>query len=312
MCDSKLVSIVTPFYNEKESIEAYFQNLCESIDSLPSFKFEILCIDDGSNDGTLAKLLKISQLDSRLIVIEFSRNFGKEAALTAGLEIARGDCVVILDADLQDPPSLIGDMLEVWNLGADVVLARRKSRKLDGLPKRVSAQVFYWLHNLISPLQMPSNVGDFRLMSRQVVDSVNQLPERQRFMKGLFAWVGFQEAYVDYDRPIRSAGKTKFNGWKLWNFALDGITSFSTIPLRLWSYLGLLIAILTSIYIIIILTKVLISGVDVPGYASLLVVTLFLGSLQLIGIGVLGEYIGRIYMEAKQRPHYVIKKITKI
>jgi hypothetical protein len=149
-------------------------------------------------------------------------------------------------------------------------------------------------------------------MSRQVVDSVNQLPERQRFMKGLFAWVGFQEAYVEYDRPIRSAGKTKFNGWKLWNFALDGITSFSTIPLRLWSYLGLLIAILTSIYIIIILTKVLMSGVDVPGYASLLVVTLFLGSLQLIGIGVLGEYIGRIYMEAKQRPHYVIKKITKI
>jgi hypothetical protein len=149
-------------------------------------------------------------------------------------------------------------------------------------------------------------------MSRQVVDSVNQLPERQRFMKGLFAWVGFQEAYVEYDRPIRSAGKTKFNGWKLWNFAIDGITSFSTIPLRLWSYLGLLIAILTSIYIIIILTKVLIYGVDVPGYASLLVVTLFLGSLQLIGIGVLGEYIGRIYMEAKQRPHYVIKKITKI
>jgi glycosyltransferase involved in cell wall biosynthesis len=312
MRDSKLVSIVTPFYNEKESIEAYFQNLCESIDSLSSFKFEILCIDDGSTDGTLAMLLKISELDPRLIVIEFSRNFGKEAALTAGLELARGDCVVILDADLQDPPSLIGEMLEVWNQGADVVLARRQSRKLDSLPKRVSAKVFYWLHNLISALQMPSNVGDFRLMSRQVVDSVNQLPERQRFMKGLFAWVGFQEAYVEYDRPIRSAGKTKFNGWKLWNFAIDGITSFSTIPLRLWSYLGLLIAILTSIYIIIILTKVLIYGVDVPGYASLLVVTLFLGSLQLIGIGVLGEYIGRIYMEAKQRPHYVIKKITKI
>jgi glycosyltransferase involved in cell wall biosynthesis len=279
---------------------------------LSSFKFEILCIDDGSTDGTLAMLLKISELDPRLIVIEFSRNFGKEAALTAGLELARGDCVVILDADLQDPPSLIGEMLEVWNQGADVVLARRQSRKLDSLPKRVSAKVFYWLHNLISALQMPSNVGDFRLMSRQVVDSVNQLPERQRFMKGLFAWVGFQEAYVEYDRPIRSAGKTKFNGWKLWNFAIDGITSFSTIPLRLWSYLGLLIAILTSIYIIIILTKVLIYGVDVPGYASLLVVTLFLGSLQLIGIGVLGEYIGRIYMEAKQRPHYVIKKITKI
>lgn len=309
MNKSRLVSIVTPFFNERATVNHYFTAICESILGLTDYAFEIICIDDGSHDGTIDILLDISKADSRFKVVELSRNFGKEAALTAGIELARGDCVILIDADLQDPPFLIAEMLDKWRAGADVVLARRRRRNFDSFSKRLTAQAFYSVHNFISPIRLPSNVGDFRLMSRQVVDSVNKLPERQRFMKGIFAWVGFNEVFIEYDRPVRSGGNTKFNGWKLWNFALDGITSFSTIPLRLWSYIGLFVATLTFAYIVFIVARVLIAGVDVPGYASLLVAILFMGSLQLIGIGVLGEYIGRLYIEAKQRPHYIIKKI---
>jgi glycosyltransferase involved in cell wall biosynthesis len=213
-----------------------------------------------------------------------------------------------MDADLQDPPELIGQMIEKWRQGADVVLARRVDRRSDSLTKRSSANLFYKIHNRLSHVEIPSNVGDFRLMNRASVDALKQLPERQRFMKGMFAWVGFRTETIDYVRPVRAAGKTKFSGWKLWNFALEGITSFSSVPLRVWTYVGGISTLLTLTYLLFIVTRTLIYGNDVPGYTSLLATILFFGSLQLLSVGILGEYIGRIYTESKQRPVYVIRQ----
>jgi glycosyltransferase involved in cell wall biosynthesis len=256
----------------------------------------------------LAQLLQLVERDRRVRVLELSRNFGKEAALTAGLDASRGDAVVAMDADLQDPPALIGRLIEEWSRGADVVLARRSDRSADSLLKRITAGLFYRIHNRLSSVQIPDNVGDFRLIDRTAVEALKALPERQRFMKGLFAWIGFRTATVDYARRPRASGSTKFSGWRLWNFALEGITSFSTAPLRVWTYIGALGALLTFLYALFIIARVLILGVDVPGYASLLVAVLFLGSLQLLSVGLLGEYIGRVYLEAKQRPVYVVRR----
>jgi glycosyltransferase involved in cell wall biosynthesis len=240
-------------------------------------------------------------------VIELSRNFGKEAALTAGLDDAQGDVVVVMDADLQDPPSLILQMVSRWLAGADVVLARRVDRSCDGWLKRKTAQWFYRMHNALAEIRIPPDVGDFRLMDRQVVEALKSLPERQRFMKGLFCWVGFRTDVLDYDRAPRAVGKTKFASWKLWNLAVEGITSFSSAPLRMWTYVGLACAAATSAYALFIFVSALFWGTGVPGYASLLLVALFFGSLQLISLGLLGEYIGRIYTESKQRPVYLIR-----
>jgi glycosyltransferase involved in cell wall biosynthesis len=265
-------------------------------------------VDDGSCDDTLAKLIEIDEQDAHFRVIEFSRNFGKESALTAGIDNAKGDAVIPIDADLQDPPELIPLMIQEWQSGAEVVLARRTDRSSDSFLKRKTAETFYRLHNRISRIKIPENVGDFRLMDRVVVDAIKQLPEHQRFMKGLFAWVGFKTVVVDYRRNSRAMGTTKFTGWKLWNFALEGITSFSTAPLKVWSYIGGIGAIITFVYAIFIILRTLIYGVDLPGYASLLVAVVFFGSLQLIGIGVLGEYMGRVYLESKRRPTYIIRR----
>jgi glycosyltransferase involved in cell wall biosynthesis len=251
----------------------------------------------------------LASTDRRFKVIEFSRNFGKEAALTAGIDAARGEAVIPIDADLQDPPGLIGQMVAAWLQGAEVVLARRTDRSSDGLMKRKTAAWFYRLHNRMSNTQIPENVGDFRLMDRVVVNALKQLPERQRFMKGLFAWVGFRTVTVDYARAPRLAGKTKFSGFALWNFALEGFTSFSTVPLKIWTYLGALGAMGTFFYALFIILYTLLHGTRVPGYASLLVAVLFFGSVQLMSIGLLGEYIGRIYLETKQRPSYLIRKV---
>jgi glycosyltransferase involved in cell wall biosynthesis len=304
----KLISIVAPFYNEGEGVVFFHKEITNLFERLPNLAFEVVCVDDGSTDDTLGKLLGVVDRDSRFRVIELSRNFGKEAALTAGIDSARGDAVIPIDADLQDPPELIPKMIEEWQRGAEVVLARRSNRMSDSLLKRKTAEMFYRFHNRLSHLQIPENVGDFRLMDRVVVDALKRLPERQRFMKGLFAWSGFKTVALDYARPLRAAGTTKFSGWKLWNFALEGITSFSTVPLKVWTYVGGVGAFLTFSYAAFIVLRTLIYGVDVPGYASLLVSVLFFGSLQLIGIGILGEYIGRIYMETKQRPIYLIRK----
>jgi glycosyltransferase involved in cell wall biosynthesis len=306
---SRLISLVVPFYNEAEAIGAFGDAILPCLEAIPNTEWEIVCVDDGSSDGTLLKLVALASTDRRFKVIEFSRNFGKEAALTAGIDAARGEAVIPIDADLQDPPGLIGQMVAAWLQGAEVVLARRTDRSSDGLMKRKTAAWFYRLHNRMSNTQIPENVGDFRLMDRVVVNALKQLPERQRFMKGLFAWVGFRTVTVDYARAPRLAGKTKFSGFALWNFALEGFTSFSTVPLKIWTYLGALGAMGTFFYALFIILYTLLHGTRVPGYASLLVAVLFFGSVQLMSIGLLGEYIGRIYLETKQRPSYLIRKV---
>jgi glycosyltransferase involved in cell wall biosynthesis len=302
-----LISIIVPCYNEGDAVEHFYGAIIEIFRSLPQLRFEVVFVDDGSEDDTLKKLKTIIARDGRFRVIELSRNFGKEAALTAAIDNARGDAIIPIDVDLQDPPQVIHKLIDEWLRGAEVVLARRVNRKSDSFLKRSTAAVFYRIHNRLSTTKIPEDVGDFRLMDRQVVDALGKLHERQRFMKGLFAWVGFKTVVVDYTRQARAAGTTKFSGWRLWNFAIEGITSFSAAPLKVWMYLGGIGALTTLSYALFMVIRTLVKGIDVPGYASLLVAVLFLGSLQLIGIGVLGEYIGRIYMEAKGRPTYVIR-----
>lgn len=304
----KKISIITPFYNESGGINYYYEALYPILNQASQLHFEVICIDDGSSDDTLRKLIVIAEKDHRFQVIELSRNFGKEAALTAGIDAATGDAVIPIDADLQDPPELILELVKEWINGAEVVLARRTDRSSDSFFKRKTAEMFYRIHNRLSSIQIPENVGDFRLMDRIVVDALKQLPEQQRFMKGLFAWVGFRTVILDYVRNPRRTGTTKYSGWKLWNFSLEGITSFSSIPLKFWSYVGGLGALTTFIYAMFIVLRTLIYGIDIAGYASLLVAVLFFGSLQLISVGVLGEYIGRIYMETKNRPLYLIRR----
>lgn len=269
--------------------------------------FEIVCINDGSRDDTCARLRAWQARDARVRAIDLTRNFGKEAALTCGIDHAHGQAVIPIDADLQDPPELIPEMLRLWRQGFEVVLAQRADRGSDSVLKRHSAALFYRLHNRLAQAPLPVNVGDFRLMDRRVVDALKQLPERQRFMKGLFAWVGFRQAIVPYTREPRLHGQSKFSSWRLWNLALDGITAFSTAPLRIWTYLGLCIALLAFVYGLFIVGSVLLAGRDTPGYASLITVVLFLGGIQLVGLGVLGEYLGRVLQEVKQRPVYLIR-----
>ncbi len=304
-----LVSLVCPFHNEEMGIDAFYDAVTQEISRLDAFNFEVLCVDDGSQDSTLERLIALTRQDARFQVFELSRNFGKEAALTAGLDHAQGDLIIPLDSDLQDPASLISRLIHAWEAsGADVVLAKRVNRQSDSLSKRLSAAAFYDTYNFLAHIKIPTNVGDCRLMTRAVVEALKLLPEKQRFMKGLFAWVGFKTVTIEYIRQPRAAGESKFSGWKLWNFALEGITSFSTLPLRVWTYLGMTGALITVLYALFIVIRTLIFGVDLPGYASLFVAVLFLGSVQLIGIGVLGEYIGRTYMESKRRPTYLLRK----
>ncbi|MFM0740784.1 glycosyltransferase family 2 protein [Paraburkholderia xenovorans] len=302
-----LLSLVVPFFNEEEMIAQFFDATLPVLEAIDGVKFEIVCVNDGSRDSTLAKLLARSAMDGRIHVIDLTRNFGKEAALSAGLDEAAGDIVVPFDADLQDPPHVIVQLVSKWREGYDVVLARRSNRDSDSALKRVTAAQFYRMHNAVCDTHIPENVGDFRLITREVVDALKKLPETRRFMKGLFAWVGYRTAVVDYVREPRAAGTSKFSGWKLWNFALEGFTSFSTLPLRVWTYIGSFVALGAFFYAAFLVTRTLIQGIAVPGYASILTVVLLLGGVQLIGIGVLGEYIGRIYVESKKRPVYLVK-----
>ena len=311
MTKRPLVSIVTPFYNEEGGILGFHQAMTKALGNLTDFDFEFICVNDGSSDRTLDELLECVGQDQRYVVLELSRNFGKEAAMSAGIDHAMGNCVIPIDADLQDPPQLIRQMLSEWQKGAEVVLAKRIDRSTDSFAKRTSALMFYRLHNAVSNLKIPENVGDFRLMDRVVVNALKQLPERQRFMKGLFAWLGFKTVTVEYIREPRVVGNSKFSGWKLWNFAIEGVTSFSLVPLKVWTYIGALGSLFALCYASFIIIRTMIFGIDIPGYASLLVVMLFFGSLQLMSLGVIGEYIGRIYFESKQRPLYIIRKSYK-
>jgi glycosyltransferase involved in cell wall biosynthesis len=306
----KTVSFVIPVYNEEAAIGPFLDGMADVLGEIAArgYGVELLFIDDGSRDGTLAALTALVGRDRRVRVLEFSRNFGKEAALTAGLDAARGDALIPIDVDLQDPPPVILQLLDAWEQGHEVVLGRRTDRASDSLLKRASARWFYRVVNAVADTPVPENVGDFRLIDRCVAEALKRLPERRRFMKGLFAWVGFRTAVVDYQRAPRVAGTTKFSGWKLWNLALEGITSFSTAPLRLWTYGGAAVAVLAFFYALYIVFRVLWLGIDLPGYASLLVAVLFMGGVQLIGIGVLGEYLGRVYSEVKQRPTYIVRR----
>jgi len=305
------LSLLVPVYNEELSIDPFLDRVINVFFSETKISIEIIFVNDGSIDGTLDRLInrqKISK-DIDIKIIDLSRNFGKEAALSAALEFASGDVVVPIDVDLQDPPELILHMLEKWREGYEVVIAKRVNRDSDSVPKRIFSLLFYKVHNGIASSKIPENVGDFRLMDRQVVDCLKLMPETNRFMKGLFAWVGFKTAQINYSRPARFAGTTKFNGWKLWNFAIEGLTSFSTAPLRVWMYVGIGVSFFAFSFVIFIAVRVLILGIDVPGYASLMCAITFLGGLQLIGIGVIGEYLGRAYIESKRRPLFLIRKI---
>jgi len=289
-----LISIIVPVYNEAESLRELHSRLTKVLGAA-GYDYEVLCVDDGSRDETPEILRELSEIDLRFRAVILSRNFGKEVAMTAGLDHARGEMVVPIDADLQDPPELIPLMVAKANEGYDVVYARRRARKGEGIVKLATASLFYRFINLISNVRIPENTGDFRLMRRNVIDALSLLRERKRFMKGLFAWVGYRQVEIPYDRDARFAGTTKWNLWKLWNFALEGITSFSSLPLRVWSYVGGGIAMLAFFYALARIVRVLILGIDVPGYESLLVVSLFLGGLQLLGLGIIGEYMGRMF-----------------
>jgi len=298
------VSLVVPVFNEEEAIPIFYQTVRNE---LAAYEVEIVFINDGSKDGTEAIINALSVSDSMVKPISFTRNFGKEPALFAGLEHATGDAVIPIDVDLQDPINVIPLLIEKWMQGAEVVLAKRIDRSTDGHIKRKTAEWFYRLHNKISSPKIEENVGDFRLMSRETVDHINLLSERNLFMKGILSWVGGRVEVVEYARAERVAGKTKFNAWKLWNLALEGITSFSTFPLRMWTYIGLFVAAASFLYGAWMIFDTLVFGNPVRGYPSILVSILFLGGIQLIGIGVLGEYIGRIYVETKNRPRFIIK-----
>ena len=258
---NQLISIVVPFFNEGGAINHFYSGMSPILSLNIGCNFEVICVDDGSTDSTLSELIELTKKDTRFHILEFSRNFGKEAALSAGIDFANGDAVIPIDADLQDPPELIIKMVQLWKDGAEVVLAKRVDRSTDSFMKRKTASLFYKLHNKLSTsMRIPENVGDFRLMDRVVVDALKQLPERQRFMKGLFAWVGFKSVTVEYSRSSRSAGETKFSGWRLWNFALEGITSFSLVPLKIWTYFGLFGAFLAFLYASFIIVRTLIFG----------------------------------------------------
>lgn len=301
------ISLVVPVFNEEDTIPIFYKAVRE-YEQLKEYEVEIVFINDGSKDSTENIINALAISDELVKSLSFTRNFGKEPALFAGLDHASGDAVIPIDVDLQDPIEVIPLLIEKWKNGADMVLAKRTDRSTDGHLKRKSAEMFYKLHNKISTPKIEENVGDFRLMSRETVENIQKLPERNLFMKGILSWVGGRTEVVEYARAERCAGESKFNGWKLWNLALEGITSFSTFPLRVWTYIGLGVSVFAFLYAAWMIVDKIIWGNPVPGYPSLMTAILFLGGVQLIGIGVLGEYIGRIYIETKRRPKYIIKK----
>ena len=300
------ISLVVPVFNEEDTIPIFYKAVRE-YDPLKEYEVEIVFINDGSKDSTENIINALAISDELVKPLSFTRNFGKEPALFAGLDHATGEAVIPIDVDLQDPIEVIPFLIEKWKDGADMVLAKRTDRSTDGHLKRKSAEMFYKLHNKISTPKIEENVGDFRLMSRETVENIKKLPERNLFMKGILSWVGGKTEVVEYSRAERCAGESKFNGWKLWNLALEGITSFSTFPLRIWTYIGLGVSAFAFLYAAWMVVDKLIWGNPVPGYPSLMTAILFLGGVQLIGIGVLGEYIGRIYIETKQRPKYILR-----
>jgi glycosyltransferase involved in cell wall biosynthesis len=310
-----LLSLVVPVFNEEEVIDLFVMSLDGHrpaiLDALgPGGRIEMVFVDDGSRDRTAEIIARLAERRPDIVLVKLSRNFGKDIALTAGLAHASGDAVIPIDVDLQDPPDVIPSMIAAWRKGAKVVNARRRSRGVDTWLKRFTAAAFYRAYNRIASYSIQENVGDFRLLDRDVVNAINTIPERVRFMKGLLSWVGFSQATVHYDRRRRIAGHTKWAYWRLWNFALDGITGSTTLPLRIWTYVGLILACGSVLYAGYIITLAVTQGIPVPGYASLLVVMLVIGAINMISLGLLGEYVGRISIEVRQRPLYLIERVV--
>ncbi|MEN5302150.1 glycosyltransferase family 2 protein [Pseudomonas sp. TWI628] len=305
------ISLIVPVFNEEQAIRPFYDAVRQALASQAD-QVELIFINDGSQDGTEKQIRQLIAGDPDVALIDLSRNFGKEAALFAGLEQASGDAVIPIDVDLQDPVEVIPLLIEQWRAGFDVVLAKRRDRACESYLKQFTAAGFYFLLNRISQIRIEKNVGDFRLLDRKVVEVIKSMPEQQLFMKGMLSWPGFKTAVVEYERSSRLVGRSRFSGWKLWNLALDGITSFSTVPLRLWTYVGVSIAFASLAYAGLQVADKWLFGNPIPGYPSLITAILFLGGVQLIGIGVLGEYIGRIYLESKHRPRYVIRTTAGI
>jgi glycosyltransferase involved in cell wall biosynthesis len=306
------VGIVSPFYNEEHGVDTFIKELVSVVSAL-DIDYRILCVDDGSTDDTITRLLACRR-NPFIEVIELSRNFGKEAAITAGLDRAcelEVDAVIIIDSDLQHPPKYIPDMLRKWHAGFDAVIAHRVDRQADGYLRSSLSRKFYSFINRISEVPIPEGVGDFRLLSKDLLVSVSRLRESKRFMKGIYSWAGFRCTTIEYEVSERFADESKFRLWRLWNLALEGITSFSTFPLRVWTYVGVAIGALAMLYGLWVIVQTLVYGIAVPGYASILTAVLFLGGIQLIGIGILGEYLGRTYIESKHRPPYLVRKIHR-
>ena len=300
------LSVVVPAFNEAEGITEFHLRLVAAMEALGSW--EAIYVDDGSNDTTRETVELLRLDDPRIALISLSRNFGKEIATTAGLDHARGEAVIVIDADLQDPPEVIPELVAAWRHGFDTVCARRRVRAGETTVKKLTAHTFYRLMSHTGQVKLPPDTGDFRLMSRRVVQAVCQLREQHRFMKGLFAWVGFPSTTVLYDRAPRYIGRGKWNYWKLWNLALEGITSFTVMPLKIATYLGLAVALLSVAFGAQVIVKTLLFGNPVAGYPSLMTVMLFLGGVQLMTLGVMGEYLGRVFNETKQRPLYLVER----
>jgi glycosyltransferase involved in cell wall biosynthesis len=304
----KTISLVAPCYNEAENIEKYYEEVIRVLGDIP-YNLQLVFVNDGSSDRTLNILLALSEKDKRVKIVDLSRNFGKEIALTAGLDYADGDAIVPIDVDLQDPPYVVKELIAKWEEGYDVVYATRAERAGETFMKKFTAKVFYKVIASVNKIKVPRNTGDFRLMDRRVVEELKKFKEQHRFMKGLFAWVGFKQTQVFYDRESRNAGFTKFNYWKLINLAVEGITSFTVAPLRVATFLGAIISIFAFLFALYTIIATVTVGNDVPGYSSLMVVILFLGGVQLLTIGIIGEYIGRIFNETKNRPLYIVNAI---
>lgn len=304
--NKKLVTILIPAYNEEEALPMLYERLVKLMDGLPQYNFELLFVNDGSRDKTLEILKEMRKSDSRVCYVNLSRNYGKEVAMIAGFDYINGDCMINIDADLQDPPELIPEMLKYWEEGYDDVYAKRKSRKGESIFKKLTSWGYYRVLQSMTNIQIQTDTGDFRLLDRRCVEAIRQMRESQRYTKGLYSWIGYKKKEILYDRDARVAGKTKWNYRQLANLSIDGITSFTTSPLRWAAIIGMLVSLCGFIYMIIIIAKTLIYGIDVPGYASMMVVILFLGGLQLIFLGIIGEYLGRAFYESKGRPLYFI------
>lgn len=305
--NKKIISILVPCYNEEVVLNQFYQRLSQVITNIPRYDFQFMFINDGSKDQTLDIMRELHEKDSRVSYVNLSRNFGKEIAMIAGIDYLTGDAAIIMDADLQDPPELIPEMISWWEKGYQDVSAKRRSRAGESFFKKWSSHAFYTILQKMSSVPMQRDVGDFRLLDKQCLNALRLMRESQRYTKGLFSWIGFEKKEVLFDRDARAAGKTKWNYWKLLNLAIEGITSFTIAPLRASAFIGCILAFIALLYMLFIVLRTLICGEDVPGYPSLVSIILFIGGIQLFFLGIIGEYLGRVFNESKFRPLYLVK-----